>query len=61
LEANPVIRESVRVREEIVLPSLMIQQYALTKLRREEGDKDNLTRLVVRSLAANVNASRNSV
>jgi phosphoenolpyruvate carboxylase len=43
-----------------VLPLLSIQQYALIKLQKNEGNKEALEKLVTRSLFGNINASRNS-
>ena len=67
--------ESINLREKIILPLLIIQQYAMMKLRsgdkdddlslRAEGwqstEKDALEKLIKKSLAANINANRNSV
>ncbi|ERP39233.1 phosphoenolpyruvate carboxylase [Chitinivibrio alkaliphilus] len=62
LEKEPVIRASIKIREKIVLPLLVIQQYALEELQRcdEPEEREILEKLVVKSLAANINASRNS-
>lgn len=60
MEEEPVGRKSVKIREKIVLPLLSIQQYALMKLQRNEGDREVLEKLVTRSLFGNINASRNS-
>lgn len=55
-------RESINMREKIILPLLIIQQYAMTKLREDNVvNKDIFEKLVKKSLAANVNASRNAV
>ena len=62
LSMDATKQESINLREKIVLPLLVIQQYALAKLR--EDDKSStavLEKLVKKSLAANINASRNSV
>lgn len=60
----PHIRASIDLREQVVLPLLVIQQYALTRLREEEGlsegVKNTLEKLVLKALATNINASRNS-
>ena len=54
------------MREDIVLPLLTIQQYALMKIneiKKGRGDATLLTvyeKLVTRSLFGNTNASRNS-
>ena len=60
MEEEPVGRKSVTIREKIVLPLLSIQQYALIKLQKEEGNREALEKLVTRSLFGNINASRNS-
>ena len=60
MEEEPVGRKSVKIREKIVLPLLSIQQYALMKLQKNEGDRATLEKLVTRSLFGNINASRNS-
>lgn len=60
MEEEPVSRKSVKIREKIVLPLLSIQQYALIKLQKEEGNREALEKLVTRSLFGNINASRNS-
>lgn len=67
LETNPSIQASIALREEIVLPLLTIQQYALIKIKKlERAGKGSsptaevLRKLVVRSLYGNINASRNS-
>ncbi|MBF0106735.1 MAG: phosphoenolpyruvate carboxylase [Deltaproteobacteria bacterium] len=66
LEDNPRSRLSVNLRETIVLPLLVIQQYALIKIQ-QQGDvtppeyKEKYAKMVARSLYGNVNASRNSV
>ena len=60
MEEEPVGRKSVKIREKIVLPLLSIQQYALIKLQKNEGNKEALEKLVTRSLFGNINASRNS-
>lgn len=59
-EEEPISRKSVRIREKIVLPLLSIQQYALMKIQKGEGNKEAYEKLVTRSLFGNINASRNS-
>jgi phosphoenolpyruvate carboxylase len=62
LSMDAIKQESINLREKIVLPLLVIQQYALEKLREDDkADTIILERLVKKSLAANINASRNSV
>lgn len=55
--------ESISLRENVVLPLLTIQQYALIKIEKEQDDeiKQKYERMIVRSLFGNINASRNSV
>jgi phosphoenolpyruvate carboxylase len=63
LSNNPGIKASIALRENIVLPLLVIQQYALIKLREETLDDSQrgvLEKMVIRSLYGNINASRNS-
>lgn len=63
LEDNHRSRMSIKLREQVVLPLLTIQQYALIKI--QEKNTNNLTekyeKMVIRSLFGNINASRNSV
>ncbi|MBU1009603.1 MAG: phosphoenolpyruvate carboxylase [Bacteroidetes bacterium] len=61
MEEEPVSRESIKIREKIVLPLLVIQQYALQKIGDEDARKDTYEKIVIRSLYGNINASRNSV
>ena len=60
MQEEPLNRKSVKIREKIVLPLLSIQQYALIKLQKNEGDRETYEKLVMRSLFGNINASRNS-
>ncbi len=68
LESAPVIKESIILREQIVLPLLVIQHYALMILRELKNENSTETqekitlfqKIIVKSLAANINASRNS-
>ena len=63
LSNNPGIKASIALRENIVLPLLVIQQYALITLREESlsaSDRAIFEKMVVRSLYGNINASRNS-
>lgn len=54
-------RMSVAIRERIVLPLLVIQQYALQQLGRNPDNRAVLEKLVTRTLYGNINASRNAV
>ncbi len=60
MEEEPLSRKSVKIREKIVLPLLSIQQYALMKIQKNEGNREAYEKLVMRSLFGNINASRNS-
>jgi len=63
LERNESIKKSIALREETVLPLLVIQQYALMKLRENDltdEQKETLEKIIIRSLFGNINASRNS-
>ncbi|MFN7094630.1 MAG: phosphoenolpyruvate carboxylase, partial [Burkholderiales bacterium] len=62
LATDYVKRESINLRAKIKLPLLIIQQYALAKLRDPQlQDKEIWEKLITKSLAANVNASRNAI
>lgn len=60
MQEEPLNRKSVKIREKIVLPLLSIQQYALIKIQKGEGNTASYEKLVTRSLFGNINASRNS-
>jgi phosphoenolpyruvate carboxylase len=64
MENNPVNRDSVKLRERIVLPLITIQQYALQQLRSAEpGEKafeKQCRKLVMRCMFGIINAARNS-
>lgn len=72
---NPHSRESIDLRQRVVLPLLVIQQYALIKINESEqqaGDDSSdsgkshaetvklYEKMIIRSLFGNINASRNS-
>ncbi len=60
MEEEPVSRESIKIREKIVLPLLVIQQYALQQISMDTESKNVYEKIVTRSLYGNINASRNS-
>ena len=66
MEDSKAMKASIAVREEIVLPLLTIQQYALREIQNRRADgatADELEvweKMVTRSLFGNINASRNS-
>ena len=61
-EKKPQIKSSILLREQIVSPLILIQQYGLYKKRRDSEDdkKDVYGKLIIRSLFGNINAARNS-
>lgn len=64
LPDDHALRASIALREAIVEPVVVIQQYALQRLRiAEESPEstDTLRKIVIKSMAAIVNAGRNSV
>ncbi|WP_420601258.1 phosphoenolpyruvate carboxylase [Flagellimonas sp.] len=60
MEDEAVSRESVKIREKIVLPLLVIQQNALYYITQNSEYKELYEKIVTRSLYGNINASRNS-
>ena len=67
MENYPDGKASIEVREDIVLPLLTIQQYALKKIQEilkskkpSSKELDTYQKMVTRSLFGNINASRNS-
>jgi len=60
MEEEPVSKQSINMREKIVLPLLVIQQYALQKISEKSEHVESYEKIVVRSLYGNINASRNS-
>lgn len=60
MEDEAVSRESVKIREKIVLPLLVIQQNALYEITKNSTYKELYEKIVTRSLYGNINASRNS-
>ncbi len=63
LEYDDLNRESIKLREEIVLPLLIIQQYAMVRYKEITGKaklRSAYKKMILKALAANTNASRNS-
>jgi phosphoenolpyruvate carboxylase len=62
METEQRSKESIKIREEIVRPLLLIQHYSLQMLNLGLDKQNNevYEKLVVRSLYGNINASRNS-
>ncbi|MCE2496509.1 MAG: phosphoenolpyruvate carboxylase [Flavobacteriales bacterium] len=61
MDDAPLGRASIRLREEIITPLLVIQQAALLKLRNGEGaNREAWEKLVIRCFFGNINATRNA-
>lgn len=60
MEEEPVTKKSIQIREQIVLPLLVIQQFALQMIEKNDSHKEVYEKMVTRSLYGNINASRNS-
>ncbi|WP_282180584.1 phosphoenolpyruvate carboxylase [Maribacter stanieri] len=60
MQKEAISRESIKIRENIVLPLLVIQQYALQRIGEGTEYKELYEKIVTRSLYGNINASRNS-
>ncbi len=74
LAEDPLNRASIRMREDLIIPMSVVQQYALIHLRNlqttprdssvslpQTEDVGVLEKIIVKSMATCVNASRNSV
>ena len=63
---EPANKLSIQTRENIVLPLITIQQFALQNIKELNAGKNNgkkihvYEKMVMRSLFGNINASRNS-
>ncbi len=53
-------RESINLRERLVLPLISIQQYALKKTREDSANADVYHKMVLRTMFGIINAGRNS-
>jgi phosphoenolpyruvate carboxylase len=60
VQEEPLTRSSIAIRESIVLPLLMVQQYALQKIEQNSEYRQEYEKITERSLYGNINASRNS-
>ncbi|MDV7186953.1 phosphoenolpyruvate carboxylase [Lutibacter sp. TH_r2] len=67
MQSNKVGKASIDIRENIVLPLITIQQFALINIQKLQKDKNadpellkTFEKMVTRSLFGNINASRNS-
>jgi len=60
MEEEPVSSRSIKIRENIVLPLLTIQQYAFQKIEKKSAHIQSYEKIIHRSMYGNINASRNS-
>ncbi len=62
MATNPLNRDSIKLRERIVMPLIVIQQFALQRLRSGKDIKhiQNYRKLVIRCMFGIINAARNS-
>ncbi len=67
LQKSPNIKASIKLRENIILPLITIQQYALMQVKSiEKGDKkevewkDAYEKMIIRAFFGSINASRNA-
>ena len=60
MDNEELAKQSISMREQIILPLLTIQQYALQKIQENDEDKITFEKMVIRTLFGNINASRNS-
>lgn len=60
MDNEKTTRLSISARENIILPLLCIQQYALQMIQNDHPEKAKFEKLVMRCLFGNINASRNS-
>lgn len=65
IDNNPIKSRSISERENIIMPLLIIQQYAMNVIRhiddKSSPEYEFCEKLIKRSLAASINASRNSI
>lgn len=60
MKEEPISKRSIEIRENIVLPLLVIQQNALQAIAANGSYTELYEKIVTRSLYGNINASRNS-
>ena len=67
MERSPNTKASIELRENIILPLITMQQYALMKVKAiEKGDKKNekwkaaYEMMIIRAFFGSINASRNA-
>jgi len=60
MQQKPVLASFIEIREQIVLPLLLIQQYLFQKIETNARLKPAQCKIVQRSLYGNIKVSRNS-
>lgn len=62
METDPINRQSIEMREKVISPLILIQQYAMENLKNCEDSKQQAAyeKLIMKSLPSITNASRNS-
>ena len=60
LEDSPVGKESIAIRERIVLPLITIQQYAIQTMLETGKENTALQKLILRTMFGIINAARNA-
>ncbi len=63
LEDNPASRLSIELRQRIVLPLLVIQQFAFMRINRgglRKSERARFEKMIIRCMFGNINAARNS-
>jgi phosphoenolpyruvate carboxylase len=61
MQEEAVSKNSITIREQIVLPLLVIQQFAMLYTEKGSNLKESYEKLITRSLYGIINASRNSI
>jgi phosphoenolpyruvate carboxylase len=61
MQEEPLSRSSIEIREQIVLPLLLIQQFAMQQIEKGSRRGEIYEKLITRSLYGIINASRNSI
>jgi phosphoenolpyruvate carboxylase len=57
---NPVSKQSIAIREKIVLPLITVQQYAIQTILETGETTETLQKLILRSMFGIINAARNA-
>ncbi|MCH7403518.1 phosphoenolpyruvate carboxylase [Belliella kenyensis] len=60
LQDNPTSKDSIAIREKIVLPLITIQQYAIQTMLETGEDDPVLQKLILRTMFGIINAARNA-